>query len=125
MLSTSASALRASGIRLQATAQNIANMNTPGYSPARVDFEDRPDRGGVLAQPYIAHTNPRDYLLPGLEAHEEYESRASFQKDVNGTGFSLEREMTRLVEEPHFFQSNTVALRSWDNSSGALIDLLV
>lgn len=36
-----AAALRATGARQTATAQNLANVNTPGYRRVKVDFEEQ------------------------------------------------------------------------------------
>jgi len=83
-------ALDAAGMRQQAIAQNIANVNTPGYQRMSVSFEARldalKDSAGKLQAPSLASLG--DY-------------RPTFEyapASAEGSGVSLDQEMAQLSE---------------------------
>jgi flagellar basal-body rod protein FlgB len=51
-------------LRYQATAQNIANANSPGYRPVRVRFEDSLRSAAAHGLQAIAHVKPEVELAP-------------------------------------------------------------
>ena len=85
--------------RESATATNIANVDTPGYQPIAVTFEDaltQASPGGRLA---LRTTDPRQ--SPGL--HSAISPDASVQTvreggRNDGNGVDIEAEMTSLTE---------------------------
>lgn len=59
------SALDAVSLRQQVTANNIANMNTPGFKAARVEFEANLSRAMAVGDP--SRTRPSVVLAPTAE----------------------------------------------------------
>ncbi|QXL84000.1 flagellar basal body protein [Comamonas sp. NLF-1-9] len=49
LVSIASSGLQAAQLRLQVSAHNIANMNTPGFLPQRVQAQAQAPRAGVSA----------------------------------------------------------------------------
>lgn len=50
--------------RMQATAQNIANANSPGYRPVRVTFEEQLRAAAIDGARAIADVQPQTELAP-------------------------------------------------------------
>jgi len=83
-------ALDAAGMRQQAIAQNIANVNTPGYQRMSVSFEARldalKDSAGKLQAPSLASLG-------------DYRPTFEYAPDsAEGSGVSLDQEMAQLSE---------------------------
>ena len=82
-LATAATGMEAQQTRLDVTANNIANVNTPGFAAQRVEFE------GSLARA-IDRSGPSRVSI-GATAGEAWMS-------LNGNQVSLEAETTTLVK---------------------------
>lgn len=81
--------------RQRAIVANIVNADTPGYRPARVEFEEALEAAlkaekragrGWRRRPVIASVTPRIYADP------------SVQSRLDGNGVNLEREVAKLIE---------------------------
>lgn len=83
-------ALGAAGKRQEVLANNLANVNTPGYKRLEVDFD------GVLAQAVdAARTGDKqalDALRPGVATDEGVAVR------VDGNSVDVDQEMAHLAE---------------------------
>lgn len=99
-------ALGASGLRQQALAQNLANVNTPGYKALRVTFEDAlasalAAREGREARLRLVTTDPRHIpspapagpgdVVPAVWRDPSHSARA------DGNNVDLEGEMARVA----------------------------
>lgn len=85
-------ALQGQALRQRAVANNIANVDTPGYSPQRVRFESEL-QAALAADPEDAiETTDRIGRLQPQEQREEI----SLRRD--GNGVDIEREMVELAE---------------------------
>lgn len=89
-------ALDAYALRHRAIAANIANAETPGYRPRRVEFESilRSARDGAPAV-RGATTDPRHIPL-GAPAPADVEPRETI--DAASEGVDVEREMVDMVK---------------------------
>ncbi|BDG59346.1 flagellar basal body rod protein FlgB [Caldinitratiruptor microaerophilus] len=99
-------ALGASALRQQALAQNLANVNTPGYKALRVTFEDAlasalAAREGRETRLRLVTTDPRHIPAPtpaGPEAVAPVVWRdASHSARADGNNVDLEAEMARVA----------------------------
>ena len=85
-------ALQGQALRQRAVANNIANVDTPGYSPQRVRFESEL-QAALAADPEDAiETTDR---IGRLQPQEQREG-ISLRRD--GNGVDIEREMVELAE---------------------------
>lgn len=113
-------ALDGSLLRHKAISSNIANVETPGYQPLKVDFEDnlmeaiqaQLHRGGqnaflpsgVLKTTQLAHYTPK-------KAHQEIEDvqptmeRAEFFFRMDKNGVDVEHEMANLAKNTQQYQA--------------------
>ncbi len=111
--SASLSALRAFATQLQVTANNIANFRTPGYKAQRVTMTTSPS-GGVSA------TVSTD-LTPGITMPQVEGSPDGEQEMSN---VDLAREMVNLILSKTSYQANARALRSVEDTTGKLLDII-
>lgn len=95
-------ALDAAGMRQQAIAHNIANVNTPGYQRISVSFEQRlaalADGAGHMAAPSLANL---------ADLHPSFEYAAPL---AAGSAIELDQEMAQLSENTLHHQALLKAL---------------
>ena len=92
-------ALNGLSMRQQAIADNVANLNTPGYKAAKVSFESELQRqlqtGG---QSRLVRTNPR-HLGPETSSMGVTVTRdMSKSMRLDGNNVDIDLEMARLAE---------------------------
>lgn len=94
---TSAVETALSGVarRQRVTADNIANVNTPGFRAAQVDFEGELARAVADGRPEGAEVTVSPTGAPG---------------DVNGNNVSLDRETATLVKSGLQYDALVAAL---------------
>jgi len=93
--SIAASGLRAAQVRMDASANNVANMNTPGFKRQTVDQEAVAGQGGVAT------------TRVGRAAQE---------------GASLEADAVEQMSATYAFKANLQVLRTEDRMMGSLLD---
>jgi flagellar hook-associated protein FlgK len=96
LFGTSLSGLKAAQISLNVTANNIANLNTPGFKADRVDLASAPDEDGVE----VAGVQSTD--LP-----------------VDPT-----TEMQKLIQDRLLYGANAMVVRAADQMYGSLLNVL-
>ena len=106
----SASALNAFQTRQQVTANNIANANTPGFTPDRVDMRENQD-GGVQA-------TARQTTQPPAPAAAQPREPAPSTTD-------LSREMVDMMATEKAYDANATMLASQAAMQGKLINDMV
>lgn len=94
--SIGSSGLQAAQLRLDASANNVANMNTPGY------------RREVVAQEEVA---------------ESAGVRATVQREQDAKGVALEQEAVEQIAATYAFKASLLVLRTADEMAGALLDV--
>jgi flagellar basal-body rod protein FlgB len=81
-------------LQQKVTAQNIANLNTPGYKRSYIEFSEELNRAKLS----LKRTNPGHLAAGGAQAEEprvRVESATSMRSDENNV--DLDREMLDLV----------------------------
>jgi flagellar hook-associated protein FlgK len=94
-LNIAASGLGAAQAQLNATANNIANLNTPGYTAQRVDLAAAPG-GGVDVE--------------GVQS--------------TGKSVDLANEMVNLKQSVLYYDANGMVIRVSDRMYGSLLNIL-
>lgn len=94
--SIGSSGLQAAQLRLDASANNVANMNTPGY------------RREVVAQE---------------EASESAGVRATVQRAQDAKGVALEQEAVEQMSATYAFKANLQTIKTQDEMMGSLLDV--
>ena len=94
LLSIASSGLQAAQLRLNASAHNVANLNTPGFKRETVQQQAVPASGGV-------------------QAHTARAAQA---------GVALEAEAVQQIAASYAFKANLLVLRTADEMAGGLLD---
>lgn len=89
------SGLQAAQLRLDSSAHNVANLNTPGFRRQTVELQTAPAPGGVQAR--LAEPAPE----PGV---------------------ALEAEAVEQMAATYAFRANLLVLRRADEMAGTLLD---
>ena len=94
--SIGSSGLQAAQLRLDASAHNVANMNTPGYRRQAVAQQAVADSAGV---------------------------RATVQRQQEADGVALEKEAVEQMSATYAFKANLQTIQTQDEMMGALLDV--
>ena len=94
--SIGSSGLQAAQLRLDASANNVANMNTPSYRRQVVQQEAADDSAGV---------------------------RATVQRQQEAEAVALEQEAVEQIAATYAFKASLLVLRTADEMAGALLDV--
>ncbi len=94
--SIASSGLQAAQLRLDASANNVANMNTPNY------------RRQVVAQEATANS-------AGVSA--------TVQREPQANGVALEQEAVEQMSATYAFKANLQTIKAQDQMMGALLDV--
>ena len=135
----SVSALDAFATGMQATAHNIANINTEGFQPQAVYYSALPPYMGVQVG-YI--TGPGPESVPVRPPQPETltapvpeqqlgvlppppDDLTSFLPPewLHPSQTSLEREMTNMIMAQRAYEANVAPIRAWDEMTGTLVNL--
>jgi flagellar hook-associated protein FlgK len=90
------SGLQAAQLRLDASANNVANMNTPNYRRQVVQQQAAPDGAGVSA---------------------------TVQREPQASGVALEQEAVEQMSATYAFKANLQTIKAQDQMMGALLDV--
>lgn len=96
LFSIARSGLQAAQLRMDSSAHNVANMNTPGFRSQVVDLQAAQQPGGVQARVATPAATP---------------------------GVALEQEAVQQVSATYAFKANALVLRRADDMAGALLDV--
>ena len=94
--SIGSSGLQAAQLRLDASANNVANMNTPNYRRQVVAQEEAADSAGV---------------------------RATVQRQHEAEGVALEKEAVEQMSATYAFKANLQTIKAQDEMMGSLLDV--
>jgi len=106
------SALDALGKKLEVTANNIANADTPGFKRSRAILEEANPAGVVVS---IQKVDSPGVPVPATDPS------AAEQESSN---VSLEEEIIDLLTTKRAFEANTKPLKAEDEMVGSLLDSL-
>ena len=96
--SIGSSGLQAAQLRLDASANNVANMNTPNYRRQVVAQEEAADSAGV---------------------------RATVQRQQEAEAVALEKEAVEQMSATYAFKANLQTIKTQDDMMGSLLNIKV
>jgi len=111
-INAAVSGLQAYSQKTQATANNVANMNTDGFKRDVVTFSSEVPQG--------VSTNTSKDLSPGAVVEE---TTSNGTEMVEQSNTDLATEMTDQVTETNGFSANIKTLQAADEMMGSLIDI--
>ncbi len=98
----------------QVIASNIANADTPGYSPAQMSFEGDLQKALESQGSRIAVTNPAHFPLAGTGGVENVQGRVIRTPDRTGVGdrngVQRDQELLALAENQLLYEAATQML---------------
>jgi flagellar hook protein FlgE len=106
------SGIKACGTKIGVTANNIANMNTDGFKKSRAVLEEGHLSGVTVS---IEEIDTPGAILPAQDGSGE--TRETSNVD-------LEEEAGNLITTRTALSANIKTLRTWDEMTESLIDLL-
>lgn len=125
-MDTALSALDAFGVAQAVAANNVANVNTDGFDPSSVRFEDRPDQGGVaVAEVRESDVQGPPVPAPPPEAAQAGEGGPYPPGYVEGSGTDIATEMVNMMVNEQGFAANAAVVRTADEMLGTLLDDMV
>lgn len=124
-ISPNVQALQALTLSRQIGANNVANMNTAEFKASRLTLETGPEGRGVRPQSIDKDASPGP-LEPHLEGVRDEQGRLETLWGVReGSNTDLAREMVRSIQDEAAFKANVAMIRTWDQTTGYLLDLHV
>lgn len=111
-------------IAQQVSANNVANVSTEGFQSSRVDLEETAAGGVAVAD--IRQSSEAGPLLSSerLETNA-YGQVESVPTSVMGSNTDIGKEMVDMMVNQAAFGANVSAVRTWDQMTGALLDMAV
>jgi flagellar basal-body rod protein FlgC len=108
----------------QVSANNVANVSTEGFQSSRVDLEETAAGGVAVAD--IRQSSEAGPLLSSerLETNA-YGQVESVPTSVMGSNTDIGKEMVDMMVNQAAFGANVSAVRTWDQMTGALLDMVV
>ena len=107
------SAVQAYSLKTQATANNVANLNTDGFKGDLVTLSSQLPQGVTTN---VSKDTSAGALLPEMTSTGEEEM-------VEQSNVDLAKEMVDLITEKHGFSANIKTLQTADEMSKTVIDL--
>jgi len=99
-------------------------MNTPEFKASRLTLETGPDGRGVRPQSIDQDTSPGP-MQPALQGVTDEQGRLSTQWGFEeGSNTDLVRETVGSIQDERAFQANAVMVRTHDEMTGNILDLL-
>ncbi|MBP0483347.1 flagellar basal body rod protein FlgC [Sagittula salina] len=120
-LSVTASGLRSQAARLRVTAENIANVDTPGYHRKLMPFETTAGSNG------LARVAPGEVSLSQEPLEEIYDPSNPLADETGvyqGTNVDLMIEIADAREAQRSYEANLKMFDQTRQMSSALLDLL-
>jgi flagellar basal body rod protein FlgG len=122
-ISPNIQAMQAIGLSRQIGANNVANMNTPEFKASRLTLETGPDGYGVRPQSIDQDASPGP-LMPALEGKVDEDGVLNTVWGLTeGSNTELVTEMVNSIRDERAFEANVAMVRSWDDMTGAVLDL--
>ena len=119
--SPSLSALSSLSTSLQATANNIANVNTNEFKASSARFETGPMDQGVQISEVRKDGSPGAFV-PAPVFTEENGRAIQRQGWVESSNTDVAREFTNMISTERAFQANVASIRTADEMLGAILD---
>ena len=122
--STNASALGAFGVEMLVRANNIANVNTPGFQAQNLSLMTGNQDQGVMVGLISTDKTPGP-PIPGLVAINQ-DGREVFSPGyLEGSNTDIAREYVHMTGIQRAYEANAIAIRTVDDMTGMLLDMKV
>lgn len=117
-----ASAMNAFSVDMMARANNIANVNTPGFHAQDVRLTSGPQNQGVAIGQIAADISPGP-PMPGLVTINANGAEVVAPGYLEGSNTDIVREFTHMMSTQRAYEANAVTIRTVDDMIGMLLDM--
>lgn len=124
-IDTNASALNVISVSQQATANNIANMNTDEYRAQEVMRETGPQGEGVRVSEVRESSAQGPIVDTMVVESTEDGGTEQVMRAVEGSNTDIVREQVNMIENQRAYEANIEAIRTQDDMLGTVINELV
>ena len=122
--STNASALSAFGVDMLVRANNIANINTPGFQAQNLSLMTGNQDQGVMVGLISTDKTPGP-PIPGLVAINQDGREVLSPGYLEGSNTDIAREYVHMTATQRAYEANAIAIRTVDDMTGMLLDMKV
>ena len=122
--STALSAMNAFSVDMQVRANNIANVNTPGFKAQDITLVTGPQGEGVRVGLVSRDTSPGP-LVPSLISVSDDGREAYAPGYVEGSNTDIAREFVNMIATQRAYEANAAVVRTADTIAGAVVDMVV
>ena len=122
--STNASALSAFGVDMLVRANNLANVNTPGFHAQNLSLMTGNQDQGVMVGLISTDKTPGP-PVPGLVAINEDGRQIISPGYLEGSNTDIAREYVHMIGTQNAYAANAAAIRTVDDMTGMLLDMKV
>ena len=110
--------LDAASLRQQVTANNLANMNTPGFRRSDVSFEGQLLKALNQTNLPLARTHDKHLPHPGVsDVTAQVKTDTSTVRRIDGSNVDIEREMLNMVSnqirDNSYVQQLNTRINNW------------
>ncbi len=116
------SALNALGVDMLVRANNIANVNTPGFQAQNLSLMTGVDGQGVMVGLISTDKTPGP-PVPGLVAITD--NGQITPGYIEGSNTDLTREFVHMISDQIAYGANAATIRTVDDMTGMLLDMKV
>ncbi|MBN2139462.1 MAG: flagellar biosynthesis protein FlgG [Desulfovibrionaceae bacterium] len=117
-------ALSALGVSMAVTANNVANVNTNEFQSSRAYLETGPEGQGVRVSGVFRDESPGALVEEGVPVRGEDGVWRAETEYVEAGNTDPAREAVSMIVDQRAFTANVAAVRSWDQTTGALLDMI-
>ncbi len=120
------SAFKAYGVRQDVAANNVANVNTNGYVPSRVDLEEAPSHNGVKVAQVRKETDQVNLSTREKQENKTEERNETYAQEMKEkpSGTDLAREFVSMLENKNAYGANAQAIKAQENMTGEVLNIL-
>ncbi len=124
-INASVSALNAYGLRQDVAANNVANVNTNGFVPSRVDMEEAPNKNGVRVE-QVKKEGDQVTLTQRLKENPAEEKRETGAQEAKETPSrtDLATEFVSMVENKNAYNANAQAVKTEAKMAGEVLNTI-
>ncbi|GFK92732.1 hypothetical protein NNJEOMEG_00559 [Fundidesulfovibrio magnetotacticus] len=105
------------------TARNLANLSTDGYQPVRTVISSGPATINAISEHSVAFGQTMAEPSFDIATDQKTQERAWVQP-YQGGSVDVAREMVNLSSAERAFQANAVAVRTLEQTTGSVLDLM-
>lgn len=124
-ISAAQSALGAMSTSMAVTANNVANVNTDGYTSKEARLSTGPDGQGTQVSAIVEDTSDAGLRAETVGVENQAGVYEPTEDMVAMSNVDLVRQNVNMIQDSRAFEANVAVIRTADDMAGTLLDLRV